>query len=708
MISITTTILVSLIVNTDAAFASIDNTVYSELDAPFQLEINQTARIGSEDLQIELLKIIEDSRCEYLYGCGPYGTVSALVQVKDDKDQRYLAVSTDKLHHITIPSVDSYLIQMQAVDPFPIHGNVTDSDYRVTFIVSKRDSNWKTYELSGGFLAENHTAYQEFRIPYKITNVELNKITVSQDNDGSLVAEIKNATVPGKFDVVIPRNLFDSKMGNLNVDDSFFVLVNGREGNFDEISTSCFRSLSIKLDSESKKIEIVGTNLLMGPEPVMSEVLPVNVRSDRLVYSKGDKMTISGCTSLNMKPDEVEIEILNQARIIKTATVVPNPDGTFFYAVAIDDDFDYGYYTVRATFAGNTALEDFSVKEGSTESLVDGNIQKFLLTLKQVGPIPLSSDIRKSMCDTCSSLEGGFSKDEKQFWQTLHIKLLSNTPEFKYFDGKISSITEESVITATSCPPLTSINGTFTAEMEEKHKFELQYDGNTFRYKIYHDVQSPFSQSQPSLEDQLKQARQNIEPVKMVDGAIISPLKQFKSGILAENVQCKEGLQLVIKAKDDSPACVKPETKLKLIERGWAIDDKTLTKFPQDLTFRIESAGSCSWMYLDKIPPNGLIKRKDWFGTNALILKIGDEELNQASHLKEMINAMASASGFKPDEYEENVIAKQIAGTEADHSEIFAWLKANFDKQYGLRSDGSFSSFFQYNDNTYAVRWALC
>ena len=49
-----------------------------------------------------------------------------------------------------------------------------------------------------------------------------------------------------------------------------------------------------------------------------------------------------------------------------------------------------------------------------------------------------------------------------------------------------------------------------------------------------------------------------------------SPLKQFKSGISASDVQCTQGLELVTKAEDSSPACVKPDTAQKLIERGWA------------------------------------------------------------------------------------------------------------------------------------------
>lgn len=51
-----------------------------------------------------------------------------------------------------------------------------------------------------------------------------------------------------------------------------------------------------------------------------------------------------------------------------------------------------------------------------------------------------------------------------------------------------------------------------------------------------------------------------------------SPLKQFKSGISLDEIQCKDGLVEVIKISNNSPACVSLETKAKLIQRGWAID----------------------------------------------------------------------------------------------------------------------------------------
>ena len=49
-----------------------------------------------------------------------------------------------------------------------------------------------------------------------------------------------------------------------------------------------------------------------------------------------------------------------------------------------------------------------------------------------------------------------------------------------------------------------------------------------------------------------------------------SPLVQFKSGVLANNVTCKQGLELIFKAEDGTPACVNQQTVQVLVERGWA------------------------------------------------------------------------------------------------------------------------------------------
>src|SRR5574340_1693435 len=52
---------------------------------------------------------------------------------------------------------------------------------------------------------------------------------------------------------------------------------------------------------------------------------------------------------------------------------------------------------------------------------------------------------------------------------------------------------------------------------------------------------------------------------------VMSPLKQFKSGIAPKDVTCWKGLQLIFKAEDQTPICVKPDNVKKLVSRGWAI-----------------------------------------------------------------------------------------------------------------------------------------
>ena len=49
------------------------------------------------------------------------------------------------------------------------------------------------------------------------------------------------------------------------------------------------------------------------------------------------------------------------------------------------------------------------------------------------------------------------------------------------------------------------------------------------------------------------------------------PLKQIQDGTDPSDVTCTEGLELVMKVSNGQPACVKPSSVEKLIERGWAI-----------------------------------------------------------------------------------------------------------------------------------------
>lgn len=61
--------------------------------------------------------------------------------------------------------------------------------------------------------------------------------------------------------------------------------------------------------------------------------------------------------------------------------------------------------------------------------------------------------------------------------------------------------------------------------------------------------------------------------------SIPSPLDQFKSGISPKDVTCNQGLQLIFKAEDNSPACVKADTAFHLSVLGWGyLPDPFVTK----------------------------------------------------------------------------------------------------------------------------------
>ena len=70
------------------------------------------------------------------------------------------------------------------------------------------------------------------------------------------------------------------------------------------------------------------------------------------------------------------------------------------------------------------------------------------------------------------------------------------------------------------------------------------------------------STNSESTEDNMMETEDEVTP------AVLSPLKQIKSGIVPENVVCKEGLNLIFKL-NGQPACVKTTSVQKLTAWGW-------------------------------------------------------------------------------------------------------------------------------------------
>lgn len=54
-------------------------------------------------------------------------------------------------------------------------------------------------------------------------------------------------------------------------------------------------------------------------------------------------------------------------------------------------------------------------------------------------------------------------------------------------------------------------------------------------------------------------------------GAAMSPIQQSRNNVQIDKIVCPQDLQLVMKKSDGKPACVRPASVSKLIERGWAV-----------------------------------------------------------------------------------------------------------------------------------------
>jgi len=100
----------------------------------------------------------------------------------------------------------------------------------------------------------------DFLVQYSIKGGKVISITPSIP-DKSLIIEIET-TSDGELTITLPRGLIDARLGpdgRSGEDDSFFVLVDGAEVNFDETTTSNDRTLTIPFEDGATEIEIIGT-----------------------------------------------------------------------------------------------------------------------------------------------------------------------------------------------------------------------------------------------------------------------------------------------------------------------------------------------------------------------------------------------------------------------------------------------------------------
>jgi len=167
-------------------------------------------------------------------------------------------------------------------------------------------------------------------VSYSIIGGQLQSIMPDEDAN-SLIISI-TATDNGSLTLTIPRTVLDSLLGN-GYDDDFFVLVDDKEVDFDETTTSTDRTLTIAFPTRTEQIEIIGTGgNTISPSPTIS------IWSGKSSYTNGDSVTISGNIK-NYDPSLVPTPAVSYVVItpdgkdrIGIGQLVPNSDGSFQFS----------------------------------------------------------------------------------------------------------------------------------------------------------------------------------------------------------------------------------------------------------------------------------------------------------------------------------------------------------------------------------------
>ncbi len=102
--------------------------------------------------------------------------------------------------------------------------------------------------------------HDSFPVIFNYTITEGEILDMCMDKDVKAVILNVDTNSAGILTIDVPRKAIDPKLGSCSQDDHFFVLIDGKEWNYDEIkNTDRLRRLSISFPNDTKAIEIIGS-----------------------------------------------------------------------------------------------------------------------------------------------------------------------------------------------------------------------------------------------------------------------------------------------------------------------------------------------------------------------------------------------------------------------------------------------------------------
>lgn len=122
-----------------------------------------------------------------------------------------------------------------------------------------------------------------FVLSYTITGGSV--LSVNPDDDASSLLIGISTTSDGELTITLPRALIDA-VGPDGAEDSFFVLIDGEEVDFDETKTSTDRTLTIAFPDGAEEIEIIGSFVVPEFGTIAALILAVAIISIIAVSSR--------------------------------------------------------------------------------------------------------------------------------------------------------------------------------------------------------------------------------------------------------------------------------------------------------------------------------------------------------------------------------------------------------------------------------------
>ena len=202
----------------------------------------------------------------------PNGNLVSIAQVTVSADKKFSTEVT--AGGALMKAEGSYTITVQygtgnrsAVASFEFDGTADNttpigtSEITSTAVTVQGSSDVIGYEITGG------------KIVGLITDVDASSLIISID-----------ATDDGSLTLTVPRSVLDAT--NNGEDDDFFVLIDGEEVSFNEITSSTDRKITIAFPAGAETIEIIGTYVIPEFGTIAAMILAVAIISIIAVSAK--------------------------------------------------------------------------------------------------------------------------------------------------------------------------------------------------------------------------------------------------------------------------------------------------------------------------------------------------------------------------------------------------------------------------------------